>query len=193
MTTAELAASFPDARVMGVEADASRVAQARHEFPHLELLAGELGALTDLPPLAVIRLANVSRGLTKEAAAQLERDAVARLVEGGLCLEGSTDVDGHLACFWSSRRRGERLVAEALVFHTDGARGFAPLMFRDVLPRRLRRDVKPGTPIAGLLEAWTAAWCRVRGTEAAFVTSALGMARPDVLVESGFVVWRQPG
>lgn len=183
--------------MVGLEQDPVRVEAARRELPQLELVAGGLEVLATEPPALVVRVANVARGLTKEAAAALHDEVAPLLVDGGVCLEGSTDVEGHVSAFWVLRRRGVSCVREALVLHTDGARGFSPMLFRDVLPRDLRRDVRPGTPIAALLADWTAAWESVRGREplASFVASveALAARRDDVSaahVQRGFCVWR---
>lgn len=194
VTTHQLAAAFPGHRVIGLERDASRVEAGRREFPGLELVHGDLDALADGQAL-VVRAANVARGLGKDDAEALHLAIAPKLVEDGLCLEGSTDVEGHVSAFWVARRRGARLEKQALVFTTDGARGFSPWLFRDVLPRSLRRDVKPGTPIFQLLSEWEAAWVLHRGVAPleAFRASGGGLAttRPDVQVAGDFVVWRQ--
>lgn len=197
VTTLELAQAFPGHHVVGLEQDPVRVEAARREFPQLELVAGGLEVLANEPPALVLRVANVARGLTREAAAALHDQVAPLLVDGGVCLEGSTDVEGHVTAFWVLRRRGVACVREALVLHTDGVRGFSPMLFRDVLPRDLRRDVKPGTPIAALLADWTAAWEAARGPEpmGSFVTSVTRLAerRTDVAathVERGFCLWR---
>lgn len=195
VTTFELAQAFPDHPVVGLELDAARVEAARREFPRLEV---RVGSLDSLPPTdaLVVRIANVARGLTKAGAAELHAQAGRWLVEGGVCLEGSTDVEGHVSSFWVLRKRGDAVVREALVFQTDFARGFSPWLFRDVLPRALRRDVQPGTPIAALLAEWTAAWEAVRGREpeTSFRASLerLAEARPDVSprrADRGYCVW----
>jgi len=195
VTTAELAAAFPSHQVVGLEQDASRVAAAAREAPHLGLRAGGLEVLDG--EALVVRVANVARGLSKEDAEALHGDVVPRLVEGGVCLEGSTDVDGHVSAFWVLRRRGAALVREALVLHTDGERGFSPWLFRDVLPRDLRRDVRPGTPIHALLSDWATAWeaSRSASPRESFRASVIELAarRADVdsrFVAHGFCAWR---
>lgn len=196
VTTAELAAAFPSQEVLGLEHDASRVAAASLERPSLVLVAGGLEQVRR--EALVVRIANVGRGLSSEGAALLHEQVLPKLVDGGVCLEGSTDVEGHVSTFWVLRRRGTSLEREALVFHTDGARGFSPWLFRDVLPRDLRRDVRPGTAVHGLLSAWTAAWERARTSSPleSYEASvrALAEGRPDVdarFITDGFCVWRQ--
>lgn len=156
------------------------------------------GDASPLHRALVVRLANVARGLTREDADRLHAQVTPVLVDGGLALEGSTDVDGHVSAFWVLRRRGEALVREALVFHSDGARGSSPWLVRDVLPRALRRDTKPGSAIFSFLSDWAAAWEPYRTDEPlpAWVSSvrALANARPDVdasLAAAGFCVWCQ--
>ncbi len=195
VTTSELAAAFPLHEVLGLELDASRVATASVAFPALTLVAG---GLEDVSREAlVVRIANVGRGLSKEGAATLHEQAVPKLVDGGVCLEGSTDVEGHVSAFWVLRRRGAALLREALVFHTDGERGFSPWLFRDVLPRALRRDVREGSPIFTFLRDWDACWQTTRSADplASFKASlhALSTARADVgaeHLEHGFCRWR---
>ena len=194
VTTAELAAAFPTHEVVGLEQDAARVAAASLEFPSLALVAGGLeGAARQA---LVLRIANVGRGLSRDGVAELHAQVLPWLVDGGVCLEGSTDLEGHVSTFWVLRRVGASLHREALVFHTDGARGFSPWLFRDVLPRDLRRDVRAGTPIFSLLSDWEAAWQTTRSADphdslrASF--SALATTRADVdarFLEHGFCRW----
>lgn len=173
----------------------AHVETGRREFPQLRFLDGDLHTLRAEPPSALVRLANVGRGLTKDAAEDLPAQVLPLLVDGGACLEGSTDIEGHVSAFWVLRRHGEALSKEALVLHTDGARGFSPWLFRDVLPRELRRDVKPGTAVHAFFTAWTEVWERVRTGDPfeSFVASVTALDRADVnagLARDGFLVWR---
>ncbi|MBM4782854.1 MAG: hypothetical protein GQE15_34690 [Archangiaceae bacterium] len=179
---------------MGVEVNGAHVETGRRDFPQLRFLEGDLQTLRTEPRSALIRLANVGRGLTKDGAETLHADVLPLLVDGGVCLEGSTDIEGHVSAFWVLRRRGEALSKEALVLHTDGARGFSPWLFRDVLPRELRRDVKPGTAVYAFFTAWTEVWERVRTADPlqSFVASVTAFDRSDVsarLAPDGFLVW----
>jgi hypothetical protein len=154
VTTKELAravrARHPGLRVVGVERT------ARPAEPDVELVAGDFASCAGLGPTAVVRAFNVLRGYREEEVAPAREALGAGLVEGGLLLEGSTDTEGHVTTAWLLRRRGGQLLNEALLFHTDFTRGFSPWLFRDWLPRDLRRGVKPGTPVFALLEAWEA-------------------------------------
>ncbi|MDX2010833.1 MAG: class I SAM-dependent methyltransferase [Myxococcaceae bacterium] len=193
VTTFELAAAFPGHHVIGLEADLARLEAARREFVSLDLRAG-LDAVRGLADVRVVRIANVGRALTKDDVHGLVLQAEALVAPGGVVLEGTTDVEGHVSAFHLWRRGAQ---PPLLVLHTDGARGFSPWLFRDVLPRALRRDVRPETPIHGLLTAWEQAWSVDRPADplAAFEASAraLAGARKDVCVthvEAGFVTWQ---
>jgi hypothetical protein len=196
VTTHELASAFPAHHVIGLERDGSRVEQARREFPTLDLRTGGLEQILGLGHVRVVRIANVGRGLTVADVQTLLHAAMGVVGPGGVVLEGSTDVEGHVTAFhvWREGRR------EALVLHTDGERGFSPWLFRDVLPRELRRDVKPGTAVHTFLTAWEAVWQATRTADPrdSFQRSveALAQARRDVDPThggEGFASWRLSG
>ncbi len=184
--------------MLGLELDALRVEEARLAYPSLRF---EQGGVERLPARGalVVRVANVARGLTKEAADDLHRQVAPALKEGGVCLEGSTDVEGHLAAFFVLRKRGtdavdSGVVREALVFHTAAARGFSPWQFRDVLPRALRREVTEGSVTHRFFSEWEQVWNEVRTADPreSFVRSAQALARrrDDVDLLGDLVRWR---
>ena len=140
----------PSLRVVGID---SFPFPARCE---VELVTGDFSTCATLGPTAVVRAMNVLRGYREEEVAAIHEALGAGLVEGGLVLEGSTDTEGHVTVVHLLRRRGAQLVREALLFHTDFTRGFSPWLFRDWLPRDLRRSATPGTPIHDLLTRWDA-------------------------------------
>lgn len=206
VTTAELAEAFPSRSVLGLELDGHRVAEARAAYPSLRF---EQGGVEQLPPRGalMIRIANVARGLTKEDAQTLHLRVAPALVNGGVCLEGSTDVEGHLAAFFVLRRRGaepfdsspasssgDGVLRESLVFSTDATRGFSPWQFRDVLPRALRRDVTEGSATHAFFTAWERVWSEVRTDDPreSFLRSAKALAerRSDVELLEDLVRWR---
>ncbi|MGV3624568.1 MAG: hypothetical protein ACO1OB_27360 [Archangium sp.] len=142
VTTEELALAIPKVRVVGVD---------RHEAKSelVELRVGGFEVVEQLAPVAVVRAMNVLRGYREEEV-EPARDAMCRgLIPNGLLIEGSTDTDGHVLV--AHLRRGS---SRQLLFHTDFARGFSPWLFRDWLPRELRRSAKPGTWIHDALTAW---------------------------------------
>lgn len=72
--------------MLGVEVNGAHVETGRREFPQLRFVEGDLKTLRAQPPSALVRLANVGRGLTKEGAEQLHGQVLPLLVEGGVCL-----------------------------------------------------------------------------------------------------------
>ena len=97
---------------------------------------------------------NVLRAYREDELPPIRAALLAPLAEGGLLLEGSTDTEGHVTAVHLVRAGRS---APALLLHTDLARGFSPWLFRDVLPRDLRRSVKPGQPIHTALASWARA------------------------------------
>lgn len=163
-TTIELAAALhalnPSAHITGIDSDPARVsaAQPSSRPPFLRFLPGGFDSLP--APARLIRMMNVLRGYRAdelEAARSLVRSSLA---PDGLLLEGSSDPRGALLTAHLLRRSAY----DGLLFFTTFDRGFAPLMFRDWLPRDLRRSVRPGTAIHSLLHAWTATWQPLRAS-----------------------------
>jgi hypothetical protein len=129
---------------------------------------------------------NVLRGYREEEVPALHEALGAALIDGGLLLEGSTDTEGHVTVVGLMRKRSGQLRREALLFHTDFSRGFSPWLFRDWLPRDLRRQVKPATAIHSLLTTWDS---QVKGDDprARFVSSVLGVVEASPWeLERGF-------
>jgi precorrin-6B methylase 2 len=149
VTTEEWAASAPGCRVIGVDARPASSAS-------VELVVGDFHACARFAPLSVVRAMNVVRAYREDEVDAIRAALGAGVIEGGLVIDGSTDTEGHVLAAWLLRKRGPSLVKEALLFHTDFSRGFSPWLFRDWLPRDLRRSVKPGTWIHGALSAWDA-------------------------------------
>lgn len=207
-TTLELAgvlrAINPDLELLGVDHAPARVAAARSfEDPRVRFALGDFDTLPSLARRArVIRVMNVLRGYPVEAVPRAHAQLGAALLDGGLALEGSSDPDGAVLTAHLLRRRGDALVREALLFHTDFSRGFAPWMFRDWLPRDLRRSVRDGTAIHAFLSAWTVHFEAHRTGEPAgtFVRSAHALRASGVavrddaaLLASGTLVWSPGG
>ncbi len=88
-------------------------------------------------------------------------------------------------------RRGPELRREALLFWTDGSRGSAPILFRDRLPRDLRRPLRPGHPLRELFARWMAAFHEVRDAEDRLAASVEALGDPELtVVGPGAVRWR---
>ncbi|GEM_PF-1215275 len=166
---AVLAQAFPSQqgslRVIGVESEAARVQRAqKSSTSSLEFVQGsfDLNAL-GLSSLSLIRCFNVLRGYSPEQGALATRQMTHSLGPGGLLLEGTSDTEGHLVSAHLWRKDIDNLLFyEGLLCVSDMSRGFAPRMFGDVLPRSLRRNVKPGERIYDWLTHWQAIVDEVR-------------------------------
>jgi hypothetical protein len=168
-TALELAESVrrvhPERTVIGLEADEGRLknANAHSSDARTSFQRGDFATpLPSEPPAVLVRALNVLRGHSEEEVPKLWVHLAQPLVEGGLLIEGTSDPGGHILSAFLIRKTREGLNPEALVFLTDFERGFAPWMFRDVLPRLFRRRVKPGEAVHGFLSAWHAAWQHLR-------------------------------
>lgn len=206
-TAQRLRAIAPELRVIGVELDPDRLRHARRfEAPGLEFRGGGF----DLPLAAaerprIVRALNVLReyGEAEARAAHLKLGAA--VVPGGLVLEGTSSASGGVSCVHMLRKRDGALVREALLFSTDFSQGFAPFLFRDRLPRDLRRRCERGSVIQRFLTIWTDAFAAARSTglcesAALFALSAQilssrlpGIVCDAALVERGALLWQPPG
>jgi hypothetical protein len=103
------------------------------------------------------------------------------------------------------RKRDAQLEREALLFSTDFSQGFAPFLFRDRLPRDLRRRCAQDSAMHAFFAAWNDAFAAVRSTglcenAALFAlsvqllaTRVRGIACDAALVASGVLLWQPPG
>jgi len=162
-TLLELAAAVrsvnPSLAVVGLERDGAALRAAAGPCAESGITLREGGFdLNGLAPARLVRAMNVLRGYTEAEAAEAHALLGAGVTEGGLLVEGSASEDGSLCTAHLLRKRDGALHREGLWLATDFSRGFAPIQFRDWLPRDLRRSVKPGTPIHGFLQRWTEAW-----------------------------------
>lgn len=196
VTTLEWAASLPaHLRVVGVDVVGGP------PVGRVELVAGTF----DLPPAArpalLVRAANVLRGYPPAAADPARARLGAALVPGGALVEGTTDPDGGVAVFGWWRRHGAGLRAEGMLFSTDFSSGFAPLLFRDRLPRDQRAVTDPA--LRGLFDDWVRAYEDVRRTVSdapgrfAAAAARLAATRSDVPHRperwaAGRLWWRPP-
>lgn len=208
-TTLEAAAALrrlrPNLHVAGVELDPDRAAAARGaQDERTRFVHGGLDAAGAFAPALVVRAMNVLRAYPEADVPAFHSAWSSLLVEGGLLVEGSTDSEGHVAVAHLCRAReaGAAPLREALVFWTDFERGFAPILFRDWLPRDLRRRVVPGEAIHGFLARWTQAWSpfRAAGPAAAFAASVSALRSSgeplegdEWLGQNGYAVWRPEG
>ncbi|XXF75725.1 methylase [Myxococcaceae bacterium GXIMD 01537] len=202
-----LRALNPSLPVIGVELDASRAeAVAAHSEARTHFRQGGF----DLPLLPgetvrVIRAMNLLRQYPANAVPAIHERLGAQVLPGGLVIEGSADTEGAITVAHLLRRSPEALHREALLFHTDFRHGFAPVLFRDWLPRDLRRRVHPGEAIHAFFSAWMASWDEARAEghrepRASFHHSILrlaprweGIETDSALLEQGYLLFRPPG
>ncbi|HLT29170.1 MAG TPA: methylase [Myxococcaceae bacterium] len=195
--------------VIAVEQASHRVAAARASTAEDTRLAFREGGF-DLPvhpgeDVRWVRVMNVLRGYPLEAAREAHQRLGRCLPDEAWVWEGSADPRGHLLTCHLLRVRGGTLERVGLLFGTDFDRGFAPLQFRDWLPRDLRRSVRPGHPLHAFFAHWTAAFEAARGagvqtSRERFRVSIrrLGQDVPGVdgepeLLHAGLLRWTPPG
>jgi hypothetical protein len=207
-TAHSLRALAPSLRIVGVERDAQRLRNARRfEAPGLEFREGGF----DLPLTAaerprLVRALNVLREYSEAEARSAHAKLGSLLLPSGLLLEGTSSASGGV-CTVHLLRKSESgaLEREGLVFLTDFSQGFAPFLFRDRLPRDLRRRCEPGSAIHAFLRRWTDAFHAARSTglcepEALFALSAqlLSARLAGIVCEAGLqsigaLLWQPPG
>lgn len=210
-TTLESAAALrqehPELPVIGIDQEPHRVegAQAHADAQTLFRLGG-FDSLTQLErPASLVRAMNVLRGYPPAEVPGLHARLAAPLVVGGLLLEGTSDESGAILTAHLLRKTEAGLAREGLLFATDFTRGFAPILFRDWLPRDLRRSVRPGSAIEAFFTRWTSAWTSVRegGSTAlpeVFARSAERLLqegeplrRDEWLAANAMIVWAPEG
>jgi hypothetical protein len=167
VTTAEtlrrLRATDARARVLGVEINPARVAEAQaYAEPGLEFRHGGF----DLPlradeRVAVIRAFNVLRQYDEAAVGGALAVLGARLAEGGLLIEGTSDPHGRLLAFNLFRKAGTLERAGVVLAPRLGA-DFAPRALRAVLPKAFIHHAEPAGAIDRFFTAWDTAWQRAR-------------------------------
>ena len=168
-TTFESARSFralsPQLRCIGVDIDAERVERAeRWHEPQVELRQGGFALpLTASEPARLVRAMNVLRNYPEAEVPAIHAQLCQPLLPDGLLVEGSSSRGAGNLCAHLIRKHAQGTRREALCFASDFRESFAPRMFRDCLPRDLRRHVRYGEAIAELLGAWQAAFERARG------------------------------
>ena len=206
-TTLELASTLhaavdPDLQVVGLDVQPDVVQRACDLARDLARSGASPGARFEVADLAlpglvarVVRVLNVLRDYAPADIPAAHARLGAMLIHGGVLLEGSCGPEGEVGVVHSMRRHGDQLVREALWLWTDGSRGSAPILFRDRLPRDLRRSVVPDHPLGRLMHEWMAAHARVPGAGLQRLDASVrALDRPDLtLLASGFVAWAPEG
>jgi hypothetical protein len=149
--------------VLAIDAEAARVERAQAELVDLPGLTLRQADLRDLPALVqgagLVRVANVLRQCEPTEIPQLHGILTRILGPGGRVLEGSCDLAGTVSCMHLLGPESDR---QSILFATTLAGGFAPLRFRDHLPRDLRRRVRQTPALEALFARWTAAFHAAR-------------------------------
>ena len=166
-TTAEMARRFreldADLEVVGVEADEHRVARAAQAYPDIAFATGGFPLIDHLArPARLVRAMNVLREYHPSKALDAYADWGRALVDGGLLVVGTSDKIGDVMTAMLLRKDGDTLERESLLYLTTLEHGFGPWMFRDWLPRDLRRAVGEGDAVYSFFEAWAAAFQEAR-------------------------------
>jgi hypothetical protein len=160
----------PTWRVVGVEIDPQRVADARpYQQPGLEFRHG--GFNLPLQPgetVSIVRAFNVLRQYAEsEVAAALEliND---RLTDGGLLIEGTCDPPGRLLTFNLFQKQAGALARAAFVLAPRlSALGpdFQPRELQSVLPKNFIHHAQPAGLIDQFFHLWHKAWQAARRIE----------------------------
>lgn len=169
-TTLEMAARWqplnPTLRVLGVEIDPQRVADAQPYAvpPAITFQVGGFN-LTDLigaEAAHLIRCYNVLRQYEEaDVLPALHRMSCA-LAEGGILIEGTSNPSGGIAAFDVYRKQGGSLQHEGLIFGTNFHIPDLPAAFQTILPKRLIHHMQDALPVA-FFAAWQRAFAVVRG------------------------------
>ena len=150
-----LRAIRPDARVVGIEIDAERVAAAKPaEREGLTFVRGGF-ELAGTRPL-VVRALNVLRQYDEDAAAEAWATLRHGLADGGVLIEGTCDEIGRRAAWVDLDRHGPRTLT--LAAHLPSLERPSDLAER--LPKALIHHNVPGRRIHDLLAELDAAWDR---------------------------------
>jgi hypothetical protein len=223
-TTLESASRFrrldPNLRILGVEIDRERVAQA---LPFAdEKTSFRLGGF-NLPlkggeHVRLIRAFNVLRQYEEKDVAPAYERMAEYVLPGGLMIEGTSNPFGSI---WTanvarmSMESNRSLLEsqehkgplswnfEALVFSTNFRTGFDVQEFQTILPKNLIHRVVPGEPVFDFFEAWKASAketsaMKTYGVRQWFSAAAERLAGRGYLVATqhkwlnrGFLIWKR--
>jgi hypothetical protein len=161
ITTVELHARLltlrPDLRVVGLEIDPARVAQAKpYEGKGLSFARGGF-ELAGLRP-TVVRAFNVLRQYDESAVAPAWKTMARRLAPGGHLIEGTCDELGRV-CAWVTIEAGSTTPA-SLTLAAKLSTLDSPAVFGERLPKALIHHNVPGEGIHALLSELDHAWHR---------------------------------
>jgi hypothetical protein len=157
---ARMAAVRPDVRVVGLEIDPARVADAQPyaDPPGLTFARGGF-ELAGLRPL-VVRAFNVLRQYDEAAVPAAWSTLTAGLAPGGAVVEGTCDEPGRLATWALLSDAGEPV---SLTLAAKLSTLERPATFAERLPKALIHHNVPGTPVHAFLSTLDAAWDAAAG------------------------------
>lgn len=186
VTTTELAARLrahaPGVRVVGLEIDPRRVADAQSDDSAVQFALGGF-ELAGLHPV-LVRAFNVLRQYPAEAVADAWRMMQAQLAPSGVIVEGTCDELGRRACWVLLDRNGP----VSLTLACDPRHIETPSDLAERLPKVLIHQNIPGQPIHALLTAADRAWAAaaalsVFGPRARWRSMLAGMEADGVALE----------
>ena len=175
----------PALRVLGVEIDPQRVADAEpFAREGLEFRLGGFNLpLREGERVSVIRAFNVLRQYDEAAVAEALTALSASLTPGGLILEGTSDPTGRLMAFNLFQKSESDSSARriALVFAPSLHPQFSPRQLQAVLPKNFIHHAGRGGLIDQFFAAWHKRWqaARAQGRDLrqVFVRAAMQLAR----------------
>lgn len=153
----------PRLRVLGVELDPQRVADAQpFTGPGLEFRLGGFNLPLRLGErAAIVRAFNVLRQYPESDVAEALTGLEAGLCPGGLLLEGTSDPTGRLLTFNVFRKQPD-LARIACVLAPSLRADFLPRQLQAVLPKNFIHHAAPGGRIDQFFGAWQASWQAAR-------------------------------
>jgi hypothetical protein len=168
-TVLEMAAQLrkiePNLRVIGLETDPRRISGAdpdQNPLNCFEYVEPEDELSLQFEGAAMLRAMNVLRSYPEHEIWPTIQNWAKCLRYGGWLLEGSSSASGHILTSHVWRRMSGQVRHLGLLLYTDFSSGFAPWMFRDHLPRDLRRNLKPEVALYQTLAQWHENWLSLR-------------------------------
>jgi hypothetical protein len=203
----------PDLKVLGVELDPQRVANARAyaDARTFFRLGGFNLPLEPGESVRAIRAFNVLRQYEEAEVAPAWEYMARYVLPGGLLVEGTSNPSGGI---WAAnvlrKMEGEMdgdrgpWHKEALVFFTNFSLGFDPSEFQTILPKNYIHRIVPGEPIFDFFAAWKAAVAETSamqswGLRQWYIAAAEALAGRGYRINlrrkwllKGWMIWEEP-
>ena len=162
VTTVELArrlhAVAPQARVVGLEIDPARVADAQRRFPAGQFAQGGFELGDRAGQVALVRAMNVLRQYDEADVARAWGTMLAGCRPDGAVVEGTCDEVGRLACWVCLEAADGTAQPRSLTISLRLAGLVRPSEVAARLPKALIHRNVPGHPVHGYLAALDEAW-----------------------------------